>query len=109
MKYPLPRKIKKELKNGDCAKRILFEVILEEKGPESSVKLLKQWGARSSKEVFDRELYEITRTEGLSVREKKRVYQYATPAVISRTSYPNMRSLAMEALKFAKQNDEKKR
>lgn len=44
MKYPLPRKMKKALKKGDCAKSILFEIILEENGPKAAVRMLKQWG-----------------------------------------------------------------
>ena len=101
MKNPLPRKKKKALKKGDCAKSILFEIILEENGPKAAVRMLKQWGRVQPEEIFERELADLTREGGISVRRKERVREYATSEIIKGTSYHKMRDLASDALSYS--------
>lgn len=107
MKYPLPRKKKKALKNGDCKKSILFEIVLEYSGPKAAVRMLNQWGRVQPEEVFERELADLTREDGMSVRDKERVREYATSEIIKRTPYRKMRGLASEALNFSRTKNKK--
>ena len=63
--------------------------------------MIKQWGRIQPHEVFERELADLTREDGMSVGDRKRVREYATSAIIERTPYRKMRDLAADALSFA--------
>jgi hypothetical protein len=96
--YRLPRKAKKQLKKKNLGRFIVFQIL---KSEGCNLRFFLKNGRKTKRELFNEQISELTKYDGVSVGDKKRIVEYADDITLDNTHHREIIILAKEALAFA--------